>query len=312
MKFFPIILSFILFIIIPYKSFSQLVNEYNNQGDIFYITKKYNEAINKFDESLNLNNKQWSIYKKRGYCKNKIKDFKGAEEDYTKAILLVEDNNEKIDLFECRAFVKTDLNKFNEAIEDLSNILLIQPNNVKTLNLRAAFKAGFFKDYQSALLDYFKANEIKPNDFEIVNGIGDSYYGLKNYMESIKYFNVSIKLNPSSELAYYGRGLSKKKLKDYRGAILDFNKAIEISKYSPKAYYFESRAISYNMLNDFLNAELDYNMAINIEPENEIYYYNRGEFYIFLKMTDKGCKDLSKAGELGNADAYDLIRIHCN
>ena len=40
-------------------------------------------------------------------------------------------------------------------------------------------------------------------------------------------------------------------------------------------------------------------------------YFNRGLVLIYLKDKEKGCIDLSKAGELGVADAYGVISKYC-
>ena len=40
-------------------------------------------------------------------------------------------------------------------------------------------------------------------------------------------------------------------------------------------------------------------------------YYNRGLVLIYLKDKEKGCIDLSRAGELGVEDAYSVINRYC-
>ncbi|MFH2143382.1 MAG: hypothetical protein ABIJ97_13235 [Bacteroidota bacterium] len=75
--------------------------------------------------------------------------------------------------------------------------------------------------------------------------------------------------------AYYVRGFSKGALKDYQGAIADCNIAIEIDSKCASAYYV------------------------------------RGIAKIQLKQKEGGCIDLSKAGELGYEEAYDIIKEHC-
>lgn len=40
-------------------------------------------------------------------------------------------------------------------------------------------------------------------------------------------------------------------------------------------------------------------------------YFNRGLVLIYLKDKEKGCIDLSHAGELGVADAYGVIKKYC-
>jgi len=75
---------------------------------------------------------------------------------------------------------------------------------------------------------------------------------------------------------YFNLGYAKSGLKDYKGAIQDLNKAIELN---PK----------------FADA-----------------YINRGIAKITSGQKDDGCLDLSKAGELGYAEAYEAIKEYCN
>ena len=74
---------------------------------------------------------------------------------------------------------------------------------------------------------------------------------------------------------YYDRGATKGKLGDYRGAIQDSNKAIELS------------------------------------PNHANAHGTRGLAKISLGQKESDCLDLSKAGELGDMDAYDLIKKFC-
>ncbi len=56
----------------------------------------------------------------------------------------------------------------------------------------------------------------------------------------------------------------------------------------------------------------DYNKAIELNPNLAEVYYNRGLAKIGLGQKDSGCLDLSKAGEMGYADAYEFINEYCN
>ncbi len=95
-------------------------------------------------------------------------------------------------------------------------------------------------------------------------------------MGAIQDYTKAIELNPNYNDAYYNRGSAKYEIEDYRGAIEDYNKAIKLNPNSDKAYY------------------------------------NRGAAKITLGQKDDGCLDLSKAGELGLAKAYEAIKLGCN
>ena len=52
-------------------------------------------------------------------------------------------------------------------------------------------------------------------------------------------------------------------------------------------------------------------MALKLYPEMGEAYFNRGLVLIYLKDKEKGCIDLSRAGELGVADSYSVISKYC-
>ena len=59
---------------------------------------------------------------------------------------------------------------------------------------------------------------------------------------------------------------------------------------------------------DFRAAVLDYNEAIKRNPDFAEAYFNRGLSRLSLGDTDRGIADLSKAGELGIMNAYNIIK----
>ena len=58
---------------------------------------------------------------------------------------------------------------------------------------------------------------------------------------------------------------------------------------------------------DFKAAISYYNQAIKVDNDFAEAYFNRGLTYIYINEVDKGIADLSKAGELGIYQAYNLI-----
>jgi len=85
-----------------------------------------------------------------------------------------------------------------------------------------------------------------------------------------------IALNPQMSFAYYNRGNIKNRMRDFEGAIQD------------------------------------YTTAMTLQPNFAEAFYNRALTLIYLKNTKDACLDLSKAGELGVQDAYNVIKRYCN
>ncbi len=52
-------------------------------------------------------------------------------------------------------------------------------------------------------------------------------------------------------------------------------------------------------------------MAIKLQPDLGEAYYNRALTLLYLNENKLACKDLSKAGELGITEAYNVIKRYC-
>jgi tetratricopeptide (TPR) repeat protein len=102
----------------------------------------------------------------------------------------------------------------------------------------------------------------------------------------------------------------KLSLEDYVSAIQDYNKTIESNPRNQDAYYV--RAALKKALGDYRGAIQDYNILIELDPNIASNYFRRGMNKIKIGNKDGGCLDLSKAGELGYGDAYEVIKKLCN
>ena len=71
------------------------------------------------------------------------------------------------------------------------------------------------------------------------------------------------------------------------------------------AYYNKANMLCIQQ--DFRAAISYYTQAIQVDGDFAEAYFNRGLTYIYINEIDKGLSDLSKAGELGIYQAYNLI-----
>lgn len=95
----------------------------------------------------------------------------------------------------------------------------------------------------------------------------------------------------------------------YFDIIQYFDRVLVLKPDFSPAYY--NRAYVKSLVNDLPGAIYDYGQAISLNKEFQEAYYNRGLINIYLNETDKGCQDLSKAGELGLREAYYAISKYC-
>jgi len=96
---------------------------------------------------------------------------------------------------------------------------------------------------------------------------------------------------------------------DYTDAVSDMKAAAEIIKDIPYLYY--NLGNLYCLSSEHINSIDNYTKAIELYPYMGDAYFNRGLVLIYLKDKEKGCIDLSRAGELGVQDAYGVIKKYC-
>lgn len=245
-------------------------------------------------------------YYNRGNSKNSLQDYKGAIADFTKAIEL---DIEGASAYYGRGVAKIGLQDYEGAIADNTKAIELEPKHAL-----AYYERGFAKhslqDYKGAIADYIKSIELEPEYAISYYSRGLAKIGLQDYKGAIADNTKAIELEPEYAQAYCERGLAKDSLRDYIGAIADYTKTIEINPKFAWAYYVRGNAKG--KLQDTRGAIADFTMAIELYPKNKEAFYNRGLAKIALSQKESGCLDLSKAGELGYAKAYEAIKEYCN
>lgn len=138
------------------------------------------------------------------------------------------------------------------------------------------------------------------------------FIGNEKIPEGIFSLSKAIKLdeNKLCEIdLYLERAKAKFKLHDFYGSIEDIKISIEFYGINEEKllikgtnlYKLKDFEASVNVLSKLLETNQDLGEA----------YYFRGLSQLNLDQKEKGCKDLSKAGELGFFDAYKAINEYC-
>lgn len=96
---------------------------------------------------------------------------------------------------------------------------------------------------------------------------------------------------------------------DYTDAIDDMKAAAELVPDLPYVYF--NLGNLHCLSSEHINSIENYTKAIELYPYMGDAYFNRGLVLIYLKDREKGCIDLSRAGELGVQDAYGVIKKYC-
>ncbi len=166
------------------------------------------------------------------------------------------------------------------------------------------------REFMEALLNINKALELDPNYASAYYLRGNIKDNFDDRHGAMKDYNSAIEKNPKFTDAYFARGNVKMKLQDYYGAIADFTSAITLNENHIEAYFNRGKAKQF--LQAYEDAINDCTKIIQINPRNYDAYYLRGILRLDFGDFNNGCLDLSKAGELGDLKAYEVIREKCN
>lgn len=109
---------------------------------------------------------------------------------------------------------------------------------------------------------------------------------------------------------------AKARVKDVSTSTYDYGEALDDMKAAAATapdipYIYFNLGNLYCLSSEHLQSIENYTRAISIYPYMGDAYYNRGLVLIYLKDKEKGCIDLSRAGELGVDDAYAVIKKYC-
>jgi tetratricopeptide (TPR) repeat protein len=166
------------------------------------------------------------------------------------------------------------------------------------------------REYVEALVNLNKAIEMDPSQSAAYYLRGNIKDNFDDRHGAMKDYNMAIEKNSKFADAFFARGNVKMALQDYYGAIDDYTSAISINENYVEAYF--SRGKAKQFLQAYQDAINDCTKILQINPRNAAAYSLRGILRIEFGDPKNGCLDLSKAGELGDLNAYDLIKERCN
>jgi tetratricopeptide (TPR) repeat protein len=267
---------------------------YEKRGDTNYNAENFRDALFDFSKAIQINPEDSTTYFKRALVNEKIKDLKSAIADYSKAIEL---NSAATDAYFNRGVIRIQINSYKSAIDDFTKVLNLEPE-FEGVYFKRGIAKFHLEDYEGAIEDYKR--EIKNN-----RNNGEFYFKMGEAKDRLGDNNGAKR---DYSMAYYLEG---KDTDDYLMAIQYYSKAINYRHDFADAY--NNRGVAkYCGSGDLKGAIADYTKAIEINPDYADAYYNRGIAKINLGKKNSGCLDLSKAGELGDDDAYEAISDHCN
>ncbi len=281
-------------------------NSWYHEGIKHMALNDYASAISNFEKAIEINPNADYVIFRMGYCFYHLHYYEKAMYYYSAAIKI----NPNDDFYYwSRASIKSDFYAdYIGAIQDLNKAINLNPREYSYYYSSRGDAKNHLGDYLGAIQDYERAIYVNPLDDFSYYSRGEAKEKIGDHAAAMLDYNKAITINPKQEVYYLGRGLLKIDLGNYFEAILDFTYAISLNPCDMK---FRFRGFAKLIMGDNQGAINDYSRAVEINPWDGVNYYYRGISRIANGDIYLGCLDLSKAGELGYADAYDEIRRKC-
>ena len=298
-------------------------------GDLKNELNDYNGALAAYKQAIKIFPSSRKIYVVYANCAKiyyyELNDLKNASIYIDKAFTTINISKpiplggfSEWDIFELRAYIRNDLEDLSGSLSDL-NVLFDECDCSETINpynhfLKAMILFKIDGDYNQVIsslnkaLEYQKNESLKATYYDLRSTM---YFLTKQYQLALIDRNKFFVLTPPSEITadnYSQLSDIKKYLSDFSGALKDINTAIELD-FKNAGFYYNKGSILQE-LNDNVGAIKAYDKAIQLNPKEVQYYFMRG--YAKYDSDKMGaCADWSKAGEMGDYSAYDLISKYC-
>ncbi len=93
------------------------------------------------------------------------------------------------------------------------------------------------KDYRQAAVHFKEALKNDPENIKILNRLGSTYYKLRNFPESVNYFNKAIELSPKDKDLIFALGLVHLRAGDRTKALAIYDRLKKIHVDKAEEFY---------------------------------------------------------------------------
>ncbi|MFU8844858.1 MAG: tetratricopeptide repeat protein [Bacteroidales bacterium] len=346
------------------------------RGKIRYATGQLKAAMEDFTKAIEIYPDFADAYYERSRVKEELNDFSGAERDLRMAHMVGEfqfSSNEEMRL-EQQMYLKRLLAFRDDISSTKRTVSGAYPEKIELL---PSFQQVMFSG-DLAGIRFFEAKSSKgysENIISLTNNPGaidihmtstaldqmnektstsselESFYlqtatlhsNLQDYSRALEYFELAVRHNPQSIMAWLGKANSQLSLiqminsqvepqyhlhladdftsayntshnypgdHNYRQVLQDLNRVLDIDPEFTFGWFNRSLVKSY--MGDYWGAVSDLSTLLRIDQEFAEAWFNKGLLLILLDLKTVGCRDMSRAGELGMDKAYEVLVRYCN
>ncbi len=282
------------------KTWSVTAESLYLEGLMLCDQEKYAEALEKFDQCLKQDPKNFQAWWQQGECLGKLRRYEEAITSYDHVIKIKPDSYH---VWSQRGNTLDDLGRGGEAITSYDRAIEIKPDRYEAWYNRGLVLGKMWK-YEEAITSYDRVIEIKPNDHEAWYYRGLNLAHLSRYKEAIASYDRAIEIKPDGDKAWYDRGYDLCNLGQYEEAITSYDHVIKIKPDNHKAWYY--RGISLEHLSRYKEAITSYDCAIEIKPDKDEAWHSRGITLRRLGRYEEAISSYDRALELKPKDDITL------
>jgi len=274
------------------------VEHFINKGRTELFNDQFTDAIYTFNVLIRSRPDLSEPHLYRGIAKYNLGDFRGAEFDFTRAIML---DGYDPNAYHYRGVVKMNLYNYYSALDDFEKSIERGPNNPYVYLSRGATKMQM-KNYKGAIFDFDTVILLKPDVEVAYLNRAIAKARLEDFVGAIKDCNFAIKSNIFYIEAFTKRGTIKSEMGKYEEALKDFDQAIKLDENDPLVYFF--RGTARINAGDTTGALTDFNTVINLDPLNDLTYYNRALIMMQWNEFEKALDDLDQVLKINPENVY--------
>lgn len=209
------------------------------------------------------------------------------------------------------ALTSSSIDFHNQSINHFSHLIQDNTDNAY-LYFGRGIDYALTQDYNSAINDFSNAIAINSNiALAYFCRANIRYKQLERMVNDQEYSEIELEekllqKNKNKTLGSQPLTIEKKYNYDFELIMRDYDRVIELTPDFEYAWFNKANLLCSQK--DFRSAIKHYNKAIEINSEFAEAYFNRGLTRIYIGDTKEGFADLSKAGELGIYQSYNILK----
>jgi tetratricopeptide (TPR) repeat protein len=162
--------------------------------------------------------------------------------DYGAALAQRPSVDDEAHIHQMRGFIHTDMGKEKLAIADFTRLIMLKPDFADAYWFRAVSYENL-NDYASALADYDRLAQLRPNDW---TGWSQACWGHAyldtGLLDGLRACDIALQLNPEDANTLDGRGFVNFRLGRFGDAVADHDAALQKNPRLPASLYLRGVA----------------------------------------------------------------------